>query len=665
MLDFPEPLIAPDRQLPELTFKVIILSIILTILLAASNAYLALKIGLLTSASIPAAVISMGILKLFRNSNILENNLVQTAASAGEAVAGGIVYSVPALIIIRYWLHFPYLECVAIALLSGILGVLFSIPLRRLLMTAPHLRFPEGRAIAEVLKVGTVKALGFKEMLWGTVVGALLELAQTGFKLVANNLEVWFTARRALFGFGAGFSPAMIGAGYLIGPNFAFSLLIGAGVGWLFGIPIVSELYPVSLENTSAAHAVMTLWGEKVRYIGIGTMLVTGLWTLITLAKPFYDSLRIAIQGVTTRERGDVPRTELDMPFKIVIVGILIVLALMYVLFHYIFPLDSLVIGNIESASFILACLFYVLIIGFIISALTAYFSGLVGVTATPGAAVVILGFLLAGLMLDLFLTVHGSPTIDQAKFDATIIALILGSVIIGAAAISNDTMQDLKVGHIVGSTPWKQQLMLMLGVVVSAFIIPVVMELLFNVYGIAGVFPREGMDPTQTLAAPPAAMFSAVTQAVFKHSLPWNMMFVGGAIAFLCIALNQLLKKEWGKRISVLGIGMGIYLPLASSTPIIFGGFIAYIAHRARSKAKPEAKAENKHRAVVIACGLVAGAALMDVVLAIPFSIFQSPDVLRLLPEGWALLAGFLALLSTFGLGYWFYRVSTNESSD
>lgn len=513
MLDFPEPLIPAERRIPELTIKVIILSILLTIALAASNAYLALKIGLLTSASIPAAVISMGILKFFKRSNILENNLVQTAASAGEAVAGGVVYSVPSLIIVRYWLHFPYWECVGIALLSGILGVFFSVPLRRLLMTAPHLRFPEGRAIAEVLKVGTTKAIGFKDMLYGSLVGALLELFQTGFKLVANNMEVWFTARRALFGFGAGFSPAMIGAGYLIGFNFGLSLLLGAVIGWILGIPIVSEFYPAFLDNPNPAHAVMDLWGEKVRYIGIGAMLVTGLWTLMSLSKPFFASCAIAVKGLRAKKGAEIIRTERDMPIYLVVGGIVLVLACMFCLFQYIFPLANM---GVESSTFIIACLFYVLIVGFIISALTAYFSGLVGVTATPGAAVVIVGFLLAALILDLFLLLHNSPSIDAAKFDATVISLILGSVIIGAAAISNDTMQDLKVGHIVGSTPWKQQLMLLLGVLISAFVIPVVMELLFNVYGIAGVFPREGMDPTQTLAAPPAAMFSAVTQSVF-----------------------------------------------------------------------------------------------------------------------------------------------------
>jgi len=661
MTDSTGPLIPTERKLPEITLKVVLLSIILSVVLAASNTYLALKIGILMSASIPAAILSMGILGFFKKSNILENNLVQTAASAGEAVAGGIVYTIPGLVIIRYWLHFPYFECFAIALLAGVLGVFFSIPLRRVLMTAPHLNFPEGRAIAEVLKAGSEKVIGFKEVLLGGLVGGVLELAQTGFKIVANNLELWFTLKRGLFGFGAGFSPAMIGAGYLIGFNLGLSLLIGAIVGWLITVPIISEIYPIVLHDIPASHAVMQLWSEKVRYIGIGSMLFAGLWTLLTLAKPFIESIRVVIKAVGANMQRSIKRTEKDMPLMIVLTGVIITSILLYFLFHYIFPKSSLGSLHFQSFTFISLMLLYVLIAGFIISAITAYFSGLVGVTATPGSAIVIVGFLLAALIIDSLLSWLQTGSIGNAKLlDATAVTIILGSVITGAAAISNDNIQDLKVGHILGATPWKQQVMLLLGVVVASLVIPFVLELLFNVYGIAGVFPHSGMDKSQVLAAPVPAMLTAITQAVFNHNLPWTMILIGVAVAIIFILINIILKRR-NLGLSVLGVSMGMYLPLSASTPIFMGGLIAYLTKRKlqinAEKIKPVEIELRTQKKVVLACGLVAGAAIMDVILAIPFSIMHSPDALSILPHSWYALAAMFTIISTLGIGVWFYR--------
>jgi len=254
--------IAPETNLPEITIKVVVLSIILAVVLAVSNTYLALKIGLVTSASIPAAIISMGILRFFRKSNILENNLVQTAASAGEAIAGGIVFTIPALIIIRYWTHFSYWETFFIAFCGGVLGVLFSIPLRGVLMTEPNLRYPEGSAIAEVLKVGSSRALGLKNLVLGGIVGAGIEFAQTGLKIVASSVQLWFTTTRAIFGFGAGFSATMIGVGYLIGFDIGLSIFIGAVIAWLISVPVFTGVYSFFIS-----------WDESDprRYAALGT----------------------------------------------------------------------------------------------------------------------------------------------------------------------------------------------------------------------------------------------------------------------------------------------------------------------------------------------------------------------------------------------------------
>jgi len=661
-----QPFIAATTSLPEITLRVIVLSIILAILLGASNAYLALKIGILTSASIPAAVISMGVLRLFKNSNILENNLVQTAASAGEAVAGGIVYTIPALIIIRYWMHFPYLENLCIAIIGGVLGVMFSIPLRRILVTDKHLRFPEGRAIAEVLMVGARKALGLKEMLWGGLVGAAIELAQTGFKVIANSLEVWFTVHRGIFGFGAGFSATMIGAGYLIGFNLGLSLMVGAIIGWLVAVPVITEIHPLVLQNTTAAHAVMTLWSDEIRYMGIGTMMVAGVWTLFTLVKPLLANIQTSIQTMFKRREQSRIRTDFDMPMPYVVTGIVLTLIAMYFLFQHMFPISKLGLTEHWNIPFVLGALLFVLLVGFIISALTAYFSGLVGVSATPGSAIVIVAFLLIALILRGILSLQGvSQLLNSMLLDATAIVIIMGAIITGAAAISNDNMQDLKVGYIVGASPWKQQLMLLIGVLSASLIIPVIMELLFNVYGIGGVYPRPGMDPSQMLAAPPAALMAAVTQAVLMHRLPWMMILIGGGIAVFFILLNRYLKTR-NKELSVLGVAMGIYLPLSASTPLFIGGLIALLTqrglHKHRNEISDNQNEQNRQRGMLLACGLVAGAALMDVALAIPFSILHSPDALRILPTTWSVLAGVLGVISTLLLGLWFYRVVTGQ---
>lgn len=651
--------------LPEITLKVVLLSILLAAVLAVSNAFLALKIGMLTSASIPAAVISMGILSLFKQSNILENNLVQTAASAGEAIAGGIVYTVPALIIIRYWTHFNYWENFWIALGGGVLGVMFSIPMRRLLVTDKKLHFPEGKAIAEVLKLRSTSTGSLKKMLYGSAAGAVIELGQTGLKVLANSWEMWFVAQRTVFGFGAGFSAAMIGAGYLIGFRLCLSIFIGAVLSWLVAIPLVSDLYPELLQGHAAAHMAVTLWAAKVRYIGIGAMLLAGVWTFISLFKPFYLSVRASMRLVRERRQKALKevRTEQDIPFAIVCAVILFSACGLYFLLRDLLPVLQLPLSDLWQQAIVWVSLAYILIFGFIFSAVTAYFSGMVGVSASPGSSIVIASMLLASLFLLTVFDAHGLKQLaSRTLLSAEAITIIIGAIITGAAAIANDNIQDLKVGHIIGATPWKQQVMLLLGVVTSAAVIPLIMQLLFDVYGIDGVLPHPGMDPAAALPAPPAALMAAITQAVFKQSIPWNMMWIGFAIIFLMILLNKFVLERRGWHISELGFAIGIYLPLASSTPLFMGGVIALISQRylrRQTNATAEQIVSAKHRGMLVACGLVAGAALMDVVLAIPFSLAHSPDILSIVPIGWHAMATVLSLITLLLLGRWFYRVT------
>lgn len=444
-----KPFIAADQQVAELNFRVIILAIILTILLAMSNAYLALKLGILTSASIPAAIISMGILHFFKNSTILENNAVQTAASAGEAVSGGIVYTIPALIIIGYWTHFDYLTNCFIAACGGVLGVLFSIPLRRILVHDPLLKFPEGRAIAEVLK-STANKAGIKDIFIGGAIGGVIELFQVGFKVIANSWSYWFVVKRSLFGLGAGFSATMIGAGYLVGHGMALSIILGAIISWLIAFPIASQFYPEFLNHHPPAEAATLLWNSEMRYLGIGAMLFAGVWTFIKLIKPLSKSIAASFQVVMSRSKNGIkiPRTDRDIPLPFIVLGIGIMSVVLFLFFQFLFPLSQAGLTP-YSSSVVFFGVIYVLLMGFLFSVITAYFSGMVGVTASPGSSVVIAGMLFAAwLLLTVVNHILPLPLSAEQIQAAEAITIIVGAVVTGSAAIANDNTQDLKKGE-------------------------------------------------------------------------------------------------------------------------------------------------------------------------------------------------------------------------
>lgn len=658
-----------SNTIPEITFRVVILAILLASILVISNTYLALKIGILTTASIPAAVLSMGILRFFKRSSILENNLVQTAASAGEAVAGGIVYTIPALVIIRYWTRFNYWENFTIALVGGILGVLFSIPLRRVLMTEKHLNFPEGKAIAEVLQIGAKREIGMREMLFGGGIGAAIELAQNGLKIAANNLQLWLSTHGSVVGFGTGLSATLIGAGYLIGIHVGVSLLVGAIIGWLICVPMLSVHYGLTLAGADTTQIAITLWNEKIRYIGIGAMLSAGFWTLLHLAKPFYESMHASFKAITTThlssEFSAISRTERDIPIFYVLSGIAILFIFLYFIFKHTFNMEALALASTLHIPFILASMFYVLIVGFIFSAICAYFSGLVGVTASPGSAIMIGSLLLVTLLIRALLGWDDETVLSQEQLRAgAAIVIVIGAVIMGAAALA-DNIQVLKVGHIVGATPWKQQIMLMLGVLVAAGCVPLIMELLFNVYGIGDIYPHPNMDHSQVLAAPPAAMLAAMTQGVFHHDLPWNMVIFGCVITAIAIFINYFLEKHQ-LGLSILGIAIGIYLPLSSSTALFLGSLFFLINKRALAKQQDKldklALGQKRQRGLLLACGLVSGSALMDVILAIPFAIQGNPDALAIMPTDWQGIAKMIGIAIAMTLGAWFYRVVTKD---
>jgi putative OPT family oligopeptide transporter len=642
------------QQSRVITLKVIVLGIFLAMLLAASSTYLALKVGILPSASIPSAILAMAILRLFRNGNIFETNLIQTAASAGEAVAGGIVFTIPALVIIGYWNYFPYFANCAIALLGGLLGILFSIPLRKILINTPQLYFPEARAISEVLKLSQKQSFHIKKMLVGTSLSACLEFAQTGLKVIAVSTEKWIVfGQTNLIGFGLGFSPALIGVGYLIGWNVGFSLLLGAFIAWGVSLPLLS--YFVSVDKTFILAKSLTVYSNDIHYIGLGAMLAAGLWTLLNLLHPFYLSLRLSLQGLFQPLKSRLSPAEQDIPLNYLLACLGLVTVSIYFLFDYLLPVHSLLFTFPQL--FIISAVLYVLVIGFVFAALCGYFSGLVGVTASPGSAIVISGLLFMALILRAILFFKGHALLNSQLMSAAAMTIIIGAVVAGAACIANDNIQDLKVGHLIGAMPSQQQLMLMLGVVIAALVIPYVMQLLFSVYGLTTVLPHADMDPQQALSAPPAAMMAGLTQGVFNHNLPWNMLEIGSAIMLVLILVNTLAKIN----VSLLGVGMGIYLPLSSSTPLFIGSLFAYSVKLFLQIKKQHDQASpldfQQHDAILLSCGLVAGAALMDVLLAIPLSITGNTRLFAILPmncQSLASLLGFLSLLVLAGCFYW-----------
>ncbi len=662
------PLIPASKSLPEITLRALILGILLTVILAAANAYLGLKVGQTVSASIPAAIISMAILRFFRNSNVLENTMVQTMASVGEALIAGVTFILPALIILHAWDGFYYWQTVIIALLGGTLGVLFTIPLRRALLLDTSLRYPEGVAIGNVLKASSDKKTDISGLSIGGLVGAVISLCQAGFQILTDNFYYWVKTSNTVYGFGLGLSPALLAAGYIVGVNVALSMLVGIIIGWYAGIPAVTWFYGLPAMD-SASDIAMTMWREHIRYMGVGTMLVAGLWTIFTLIKPITQSVLTSVASIKNAKKSgskSVIRTERDIPIQYVFWGLILLLIPIFLFISLsVIPQHSDISHNFRLILSAFGAI-YILFGGFVFCSIAAYFAGLIGATNTP-----VSGLLVASLCIlcMLFLALFGMNGGIEGKELLGVILGVGSTVIIGAGiSIANDTMQDLKVGQMLGATPWKQQVMLILGVLIAAFVVPPILDLLYNAYGIGGVFPRPNMDKSQMLAAPQAGLMAAVAQGVYAHNLQWSMIIVGAIIAVICMLIDQVL-KQFGGRLPVLAVGVGIYLPLDSSVPVIIGGILSHIIYTKLKKRYPIKKAGNetkitqhKHRGLTLACGIVAGASIMGVVLAIPFALKQSSNALKIMPDHLHYLASFFGVFVTFLLCAWIYRVVMQE---
>ncbi|NNM60397.1 MAG: oligopeptide transporter, OPT family [Legionellales bacterium] len=650
--------IPASLNLPEITVRGIILAIILTIILAAANAYLGLKVGLTVSASIPAAVISMGVLRFFKNSNVLENNIVQTAASAGEALTAGVAYTLPALIVIHYWAHFNYFASMAIAMTGGILGVLFSVPLRRVLLADETLRFPEGTAIGKVLSASTDKTLGLSELVAGSSIGALISLFQGGFKLLSDSVQLWVTCGSTIIGGGLGFAPAMLGAGYIIGLGVTVSIFLGIVLGWLIGIPVIAYFYDHPAGLSSASDIAQYIWQHDIRYIGIGVMVIGGLGAIATLLRPMIKGIHasfVSVSNMRVEGMAAIPRTERDMKITTVMWCILALICPVYFIIYHFSSSPVLGIGIVLQQSLNWISVILVLFLGFVLASICAYFAGLVGSSANPLSSMALISLIIASFIFSLLLgtEIHLSTSSEQS-IAAAAVAIIVTAIISSIASISNDTMQDLKAGQMVGATPWKQQIMLILGVIVAAAVIPLILQLLFDAYGFSGAMPRLGMDETQALAAPQAGLMAAVVQGIFMRNVPWAMMGTGSVIAILAMILDRYTLRKFGKRIPVLAIGIGIYLPIDTTMPLVIGGILSWVVDRAL-QSRAEAAKQGYQKGLLLASGLVAGSAVMGVVLAIPFVIAGSSNVLSLLSSQYAVWTELASIIVTFLLCVWF----------
>ena len=571
----------------EITLKAFFLSIFLSIILSSAMVYLGLYAGMTISASIPAAIMSMGILRLFKNSNILENNIVQTAASAGESLAAGVIFTLPALLLIGYWDSISYWEVTKIAMVGGIVGALFTVPLRRALILKAQLRFPEGVATAAVLKTGhETDANKSKESLkmiaFSALLGGFVKLGELAFSIWSSALGGAVAIKGAIFGMGASLSPSLISVGYIVGRNIGILVFSGGVISWVIAIPIYSYMY--GFEGENYFDIANGIWNAKIRYLGVGAMVVGGIWSVIQLAKPLIESIQLSIK--TLKESADnLSLEEKDLPINYVFMAILAMLV----------PISLTYFGIIGSWTSAIILSLVMTIFGFLFSAVAAYMAGVVGSSNNPISGVTIATILFSSLLIISFFDV------DSSKGAAA--AILIGAVVCCAAAIGGDNLQDLKTGNIVGATPWKQQLMQLVGVSSAALTLGIVLTLLHEAYGIG----------SSELPAPQAVLMTNVANGVFSGNLEWGMIYAGAILGIFIILLDQYQARRNAEfRFPILVVAIGIYLPVELTLPIFIGGMLNHFASKTASE-------DGKNNGLLMASGLITGEALMAIFIAVP----------------------------------------------
>lgn len=604
--------------------------------LGAANLYLGLRVGLTVSASIPAAVIAMAVLRLFRKSNILEYNAVQTAASAGESLAAGVLFTIPALLLLNYWESVDYVQTAFIALIGGLLGILFTVPIRRALIVEGDLTFPEGVATSEVLKAGegTGDRAAIGALIVGAVSGVVYKALEAGFGWFKGAADYAYRlGDKSIGAIGIALSPALIAVGYIVHLRIAALVFFGGALGWLIGIPLYTEFAEDAFDIEQSVYEAdpeaslydlgLAFWSARIRYMGVGAMLVGGLWSLLKLRKPLGEALTKGFKG--GNDGKEILRTEQEISGRATWLGVVGMTIPMGFLYWYV--TESILVAVIMSIVMLVA--------GFVFSALGGYLAGLVGSSNNPISGVTIITVIFAALSLKVL------GVADDVGAAATI---MVAAIIACAAAIASDNIQDLKAGHILGATPKKQQMMQIVGVSAAAIPLGFVLQLLHDAYTIGST----------DLAAPQASLMASVAGAFFGgEPLPNQMLIVGAGIAVALIVLDEILASlKSNFRAPVMPVAVGIYLPIELSTPIFIGGLIAWFVGNRYKNGNEEQAARGKRAGVLFSSGLIAGEALMGIAIAAPVAYFGSRDeplpTDLALPIVWPglLLLGFICFL-------------------
>jgi putative OPT family oligopeptide transporter len=640
----------------ELTVRGLIIGIVITLVFTAANVFFGLKAGLTFATSIPAAVISMAILRAFKNSTMQENNIVQTVASSAGTLSA-IIFVLPGLVMIGWWNGFPFWVTFGICATGGILGVMYTIPLRRALVTDSDLPYPEGVACAEVLKVGggddaaagseESSRAGLLAVAAGTVVSAVFAVV-VATRVFAGNVAQYFRLgdRGGATGYDFALSFALLAVGHLVGLWVGLAMLLGAVIAWGWAVPHYTMLAATA---GAAADVAQAAWSAKVRFIGAGTIGVAAIYTLAKLVKPVISGLASAMASSRARKAGQgasLPRTEHDMPIGLVgLISVACLLPIAWLLGDF-----SLATGLGDHLwLLVIGGLLFVVVMGFLVSAVCGYMAGLIGSSNSPLSGVGILVVIIAALLLMLAVQ---AQTGDAGK-GMVAFALFVTSVVFAVATIANNNLQDLKTGQLVDATPWKQQVALVVGVLVGAAVIPPVLDLLNKAYGFAGM---PGVDPARALAAPQAGLISALAQGVIQGNIDWSLIILGGAIGVALIVLDALLGRfAKSAALPPLAVGLGIYLPTSTTLMIVVGAIVGwYFDKRAERGAKPEA---TKQLGVLLASGMIVGESIIGVIIAAIVVFSGKATPLALVGDGFGTAAIWIGGIAFVAVNVVLYR--------
>jgi putative OPT family oligopeptide transporter len=635
----------------ELTVRGLILGALITTIFTAANVYLGLKVGLTFASSIPAAVISMAILSVVKDSSILENNIVQTVASAAGTLSA-IIFVLPGLVIVGWWTGFPFWQSFLICLSGGVLGVLFTIPLRRALVTNSDLPYPEGVAAAEVLKVGsgtrgetkdeTGEAReGLIAVILGSVASAGLAIL-TATRIAAASVTGFFRlGATASSGYDVAFSLALVGAGHLVGLSVGMAMLTGLVIAWAIAVPWLTSLAPPVPAAELGAHTI-AIWRTQVRFIGAGAIAIAAIYTLARLAKPVVGGLVSTLAASRAQETGDDRDRDLSPGWILILTAACLIVAA-YLAFT--FARSTVLAPNAVTLTVIAVP--FVLLGGFLIAGICGYMAGLIGASNSPISGVGILSIVLCASVL--ILAVSPSTATEPAL---VAFALFITAIVFACATISNDNLQDLKTGQLVGASPMRQQIALIVGVAAGASVIPFVLNLLATAYGFAGA-ANVGVVAPNPLPAPQATLISALAQGVIGGNLNWKMLGIGAVVGVGLILLDTALGAMNKLRIPPLAVGIGIYLPMSATFAVVVGAVISHwYGKRAQASANPD-RAERL--GTLVASGLIVGESLWGVLNA-GLIVGTSKDApIGLVREDFY-LGPWLGILAFVGIIIWLY---------